>query len=507
MEVYEAALEGAALVFSWPNIVYPILGTVLAMMFSAMPGLSGVTLMAMAIPLTLRWEPVPFLLLFGAFTGGATFAGSMTAILFGVPGRNSSAVTAIDGHALARKGEARTAIACSATASALGSTFGVVVLVASIPILTRLTLAFGPLEILMVTIWGLSTIAVLIQGSILKGWAMAGLGLMLSFVGYDPRTAELRFTGGASYLQDGLGVVPIFLGIFAVTAALELLASGRDSLTVDGADPRGGSLRRGVLSVFENFPLFLRSSAVGTLIGVIPGIGATVAGLVAYGQAARSAERSGGRLGEGDLRGVLAPEAANDAKDGGSLVPTLAFGIPGGSATALLLGALALHGIRPGPELLNDHLPLVFALIWSLFFSNWLTSLLGLAAIGPLTRLTRIPTHWLVPWILSLVAVGAWANRNRFGDVVVAFGFGIVGFFLVRHGWPRIPLVIGIVLGPIFESNFHLALRLHELGRTVLWQRPIAMVILAATLVVTFVPLVRSREPRPGPETTPPGLP
>jgi putative tricarboxylic transport membrane protein len=497
LHTLEAAVEGAALLFTWPNVLYPIVGTLLAMIFSVLPGLSGVTLMALAIPLTLRWEPVPFVLLFGAFTGGATFMGSVTAILFGVPGRNSNAATVLDGHPLALSGEAKTAIACSATASALGSTIGVLILVALIPAMIELTLAFGPLEILMVSLWGLSSIAALVRGSIVKGWSMACFGLLLSFIGYDGRTAELRYTFGVPYLQDGLSLVPVFLGLFAMTAAIDLSASGRT--TISGATSHTqlkGSVGKGVRSVFEHFGLFVRSSLLGTAVGLVPGIGATVASLVAYGHAARTVERQGGALGQGDLRGVIAPEAANDAKDGGALVPTLAFGIPGGAATALLLGALALHGITPGQQLLDDRLPLVFALVWSLFLSNWLTSLFGLAAVGPLSRLTIVPTHWLVPLILTLASVGAFVYRGRIGDVVVACLFGTFGFLAMRLGWPRVPLVVGLVLGPVFESNFHLARRLSDLGRISLGSSPIAMSLLLLTLLGALAPLARNARAR-----------
>lgn len=502
MSVLEAAWEGASYVFSWPNILYPVLGTLVAMLFSAVPGLSGVTLMALAIPLTLRWEPVPLFLLYGAFTGGATFMGSVTAILFGVPGRNSNAATVLDGYPLAQQGKATTAIACSATASALGSTFGVVVLLVSIPFLIDLTLAFGPAEILMMTIWGLTMVAASwapsrSSGSGLQGYALAGLGLLLSFVGYDGRTAELRYTFGSAYLREGVGQIPIFLGIFAIAAVVELVAQDRP--TISGrtrVEELGGSVAEGVRSVFGNFGLFLRSSTIGAVVGAIPGIGATVASLVAYAHAASSARGETTAFGDGNLRGVLAPEAANDAKDGTSLIPTFAFGIPGGSATAVLLGVLAMHGMRPGRDLLTTGLPLVFAFVWSLFLSNWLTSLIGLATVAPLTRLTTVRTQLVVPVILTMASVGAYVHRSRIEDVVVAYVFGGLGYLLKKFGWPRVPFVVGLVLGPIFESNLHLTLRLQELGRIQFWSRPIAMILLALTILGLVVPATMRRRGR-----------
>ena len=215
--VLQAAWEGLRLVFSWPNILYPILGTLLAMVVSVLPGISGVTLMALAIPLTAAWEPLPIMLLFGSFVAGATFMGSVTSILLGIPGKASTAATTLDGYPMAQQGRAKTAIGAAAMASALGSTFGVLVLILLIPVIREAILVFGPPEFLMFVIWGLTTIAVVTRGSVVKGLAMAGVGFLISFIGFDSRTAELRYTFGSLYLSEGLSLVPVFLGIFAIT--------------------------------------------------------------------------------------------------------------------------------------------------------------------------------------------------------------------------------------------------------------------------------------------------
>ncbi len=489
--VAEAAREGFLTVFSWPNILYPVAGTLLAMVFSVLPGLSGVTLMALAIPLTFQWQPLPVLMLFGALVGGATFMGSATAILLNIPGTAPNAATMFDGYPMACQGRAKTALGCSAAASALGSTFGVLALVALIPLMPVLIPLLGPPEYLVLAIWGLTTIATVIGGSVLKGLAMAGLGLMLSFVGFDPRSGAVRYTLGTLYLQDGLSLIPVFLGIFAVAESIDLMASGR--ATISGStrlDQLAGSAREGVRSVFRHFGLFVRSSLIGTVVGTIPGLGGTAAAFVAYGEAARSAG-SDGHFGSGDIRGVLAPEAANDAKDGGALLPTLAFGLPGSAGTALLLGVLTLHGIRPGEQLMTTELPLVFALIWSLFLSNWMSSLVGLSLAGPLSRLTVARTSRLLPPILILAAAGAFAYRGRLADVWLTFGFGLIGYAMKRYGWPRVAFIIALVLGPMFELNLHLTLSLQRLGRIQIWTRP-AFLVLAVLLALTLW-LARSR--------------
>lgn len=493
MHTLGAAVEGLGLVFSWPNILIPVAGTLAAMAFAVLPGISGITLMALAIPLTFQWAPVPVVLLFGALTGGATFMGSVTAILLNIPGSAPNAATLIDGYPMARRGEARTALAASAAASALGSTFGILVLLALIPAASWVIPRMGPPEYLMLAIWGLGTIGTVLRGSVVKGLAMAGLGLAASFIGLDPRTAQPRYTFGSLYLQDGLGLVPVFLGLFAVAEVIDLMTSGR--LTISGhtsPERLAGDGRAGIRAVLRAPGLLLRSSVIGTTIGMIPGLGGTVAAFVAYGDAARRSPA--GRFGQGDIRGVIAPEAANDAKDGGSLLPTLALGIPASAGTAMLLGVLTLHGIRPGAELMGERLPLVFALIASLFLSNWITSVLGLALVRPLARLTVVRTTRLVPAILVLVTLGAFAWHGRVADVWVAFGFGVLGWLMKGQSWPRIAFVIAFVLGPLFEQNLQLTLALQHLGRIQFWTRPSVLAI--ALLIAVTVLLPRTRRSR-----------
>ena len=486
--VIDAALEGLRLVFSWPYFIYPLAATLLAMMFSAIPGLNSSSLMALAIPLTFSWDPVLVMLIFGAFVGGATFMGSVTAILFNIPGKTQNAVTLLDGYPLTQQGQAKTAIGCAAASSALGSTFGIFILIGLIPFMREAAMALGPPEYLMLAIWGLTTLAALSGNSLLKGLAIAGLGLQLALIGYDPRTAELRFTFGFNYLHDGLSLVPVFLGVFALAEVIDLMVSRRETLSGQlRVQDLSGSVGEGVRSVFRHFSLFLRSSVIGTVIGAIPGVGSSVASFVAYGHASQTAtDRS--RFGRGDIRGVLAPEAANDAKDGGALVPTLALGIPGGTGTAVLLGALTLHGMAPGREMLTDNLVLVFVLIWSLFLSNWITSLLGLSLVNPMARLSTIRTTRLMPIIISLSVIGSLQYRGMIEDVVCAVFFGVIGYLMKRYDWPRIPLVIAMALAPLFETNLHLTLRLQELGRIDFWSRPVVLVLILLTLTNFLLP-------------------
>jgi TctA family transporter len=496
--ILSAAWEGLVLVFTWPNFLLPVAGTLLAMVFAFLPGIGGVTLMALAIPFTFSWSPLATVLLFGALVGGGTFMGSITSILFNVPGSAPNAATMLDGHPLARQGKANTAIACSATASALGSSIGILLLVALIPVVRTILVAFGPAEFLVLAVWGLATVAMVSRGAMLEGLIAAGLGLLVGLVGLDPRTAEQRFTFGIEYLQDGVPLIPVFLGMFGLAEMMDLYASRRQAISDrHGGGPLTGSRRSGALAVLKNPRLLIQSSLLGTGVGVIPGIGGTVASFVAYGQAARSVPD--GRFGDGDIRGVLAPEAANDAKDGGSLLPALAFGIPGSEGTVLLLAALTLHGITPGPELLQNELTLVFVLIWSLFLSNWLTSALGLVVAGGVSRVTLVSAQLLVPLIGLLVVLGALAYRSSFGDLVLTMLFGIVGYTMKANGWPRVSFVIALVLASLFETNLMLTLRLHELGRIDLLGRPLLLVLVAMLAVTLLWPLLR-KSSRTSPE-------
>jgi putative tricarboxylic transport membrane protein len=486
-----AAWEGLRLVFAWPNVLYPLAGTLLAMAVAFLPGVSGVTLMALAVPFTLTWDPLEVVLLFGGLVGGATFMGSVTAILFNVPGTGPSAATLLDGYPLAQQGQARTALGCAALSSAMGSSVGVLLLVLLVPFMTRAILAFGPLELLLLVVWGLATIVVITRGGAVPAAIATGIGLLLSLVGHDPLTGERRFTFGSLFLWDGLSLVPVMLGIFSIAEMADLAVSGRRSIS--GAGPgagSSGSVLAGARALFQNVGLFLRCSVIGTVIGAVPGIGGTVASFMAYGHAVQSA-RGGGRFGQGDIRGVLAPEAAHDAKDAGALVPVLAFGIPGSDATAVLMAALVLHGLAPGRELMTDQLPLVFVLIWSLFLSNWVTSLLGLALVSPLSRLTSVRVGLIVPLVLALAAVGAFAEQQRIGDVLVAVLFGVAGYYMKKHGWPRIPLVVALLLGASLERHLHVTLRLHALDRLDVLGRPVALLLLLLVAVTVGSSLIK----------------
>ena len=419
--------------------------------------------------------------------------GSVTAILFNIPGRPSNAASLLDGHPLAQAGKARTALGCAASASALGSTFGILILVVALPLMQRALMLFGPLELMLLVIWGLTAIVVLSGGAVVKGLIAAGVGLLISFCGLDPLRSEPRFTFGIEWLEDGVSLVPVFLGLYALAEMFHLLRQRQNTISRKQV-ALSGSVLEGITTPFRYPLLFLRASGIGTLIGMIPGIGGTVASFVAYGHAAQSA-RDNSNFGKGDIRGLLAPEAANDAKDGGALVPTLAFGIPGGTGTAMLLAVLTLHGLEPGRQILDSQLVLVFVLLWSLFFSNWLTSLFGLGLTPTMAKLTTLRTDVIIPVLLIVASLGVYLHRGEITDVLLAYIFALLGYAMKITDWPRIPMMIALVLGPLLERNLLLSIQLFDAGRLAPLERPVALVILLLLLMVVASKALR-RQPK-----------
>lgn len=496
---YFAALaEGLNNLLTWPNILIPVLGTLIAMTASFLPGIGMASLSAILILWTINWDPVSVLLLFGALTGGATFMGSLTGILFNIPGNTSAASVLLDGHALTRKGLPRTAIATAATASAVGSVFGVIVLMLLLPIVREFILEFGPLERVLLGIWGLSTIAAIPNSSTLKAIAVTLIGLMLAMVGTDPVTAAPRWTFGTLSLQGGLSAIAVLLGYFTLAE----LVSWQKDYVISDAPPEGqaqDSVRAGIRAVFTHRWLTFRSSIIGTLVGIIPGVGGTVAGFVAYGHAVQSAKTDRDNFGKGDLRGLIGPESAVDAKDGGSLLPAIAFGLPGSEAGIILVTVLAIHGLTPGTPMLSVDLGLTFTLILALLLSNILTSVVGVTIAPALAGLTRLPVHSIALPVLIASAVSIIHLHGGLVDLYVALGLGVFGYLLKHFNWPRVPMVIAFVLGDFFEANMMVAAQLRSLGRLSLFDRPAAM-LLAAMILASIFWMVRKKrgsEPRP----------
>jgi len=462
-----------------------IIGVLIGLAIGVLPGLNGIVGMAMLIPFTYNMDQHTAMALLLGMAAVITSSDFITAVLFGVPGHVGAAATVIDGHAMAKNGEAGRAFGAGFASSLAGGLVGAIVLAISIPILRPVLLAIGSPELLAFTLFGLSMVATLSGRAPLKGLTAAGLGLMISMVGSRSESGTLRWTFDTLYLYDGVPLVPATLGLFAMPELCEL-AVARKRIAGDHASSINMSSQwEGVRDVARHWWLVLRCGILGTGLGAIPGIGSAVIDWIAYGYAQRT-EKNPETFGTGDVRGVIAPESSNNAKEGGHLVPTIAFGVPAGASMAILLGAFLMHGLTPGPEMLTKHLDVTYTIVWSLTLAHVMGALICLSGSRWLAKVSTVRPEILLPVVIALVFVAAYEGSHDWGDLYVLFGFGVVGWIMKRLGWPRPPMVLGIVVGGIFERYLYISTSLYGIG----WlQRPVVIGILCLVAWALFKPL------------------
>jgi putative tricarboxylic transport membrane protein len=490
--IFTALVAGFLEVFSFPSFLYMLVGIVFGLFIGFIPGLGGNFVLAILLPFVFGMKATTALaFLLGAHAVVVT-GGSISSILFGTPGSGPNAATVFDGYPMAQRGEGARAIGISMTASAAGGVFGALVLALLIPVLRPLVLAFAPPEFFMLSVLGITFIALVGTGSMLKSLLTGGFGLMLSFVGQELSTGSLRYTFDQLYLWEGIPLIPTVIGLFAVAEMIELAVHG-GAIVQKGLEARGSPLH-GMMDVVRHWALFLRASVIGTVIGIIPGLGGELANFLAYGHAVQSS-KDRGRFGKGAPEGVIAPEAANNAKEGGALVPTLAFGIPGSSSMAILLGAFYILGLQPGPKMLTENLDIVFMLVWIVAVANVIGALIGLGFAKWLSSITMVRGSLMVPVIFVVALFGAFATNNSMGDILVAAGFGVLGYFMKKHHYSRATLVIGLVLGRITEKNLLLAMKLYGWS---MFQRPLTLAMLVMILFILLYPVYQSLRRRWG---------
>jgi putative tricarboxylic transport membrane protein len=462
-----------------------IVGVLIGLAIGVLPGLNGIVGMAMLIPFTYNMDPPTAMALLLGMAAVITSSDFISAVLFGVPGHVGAAATVIDGHAMARNGEAGRAFGAGFAASLAGGLIGAVVLALSIPILRPILLAIGSPELLAFTLFGLSMVATLAGRAPLKGLTAAGIGLMISMVGSRSESGTLRWTFDTLYLYDGVPLVPAMLGLFAVPELCELAVARRKIAGDHAAGINLSSQWDGVRDVGRHWWLVLRCGILGTGLGAIPGLGSAVIDWIAYGYAQRT-EKNPETFGRGDVRGVIAPESSNNAKEGGHLVPTIAFGVPAGASMAILLGAFLMHGLRPGPEMLTERLDVTYTIVWSLTLAHVIGAVICLFASPWLARVSAVRPEILLPIVLSLVTVAAYEGQHDWGDLFSLFIFGVAGWIMKRLGWPRPPLVVGLVIGAVFERYLYISTSRYGLG----WlARPAVIVILALVAWALYRPL------------------
>jgi len=479
-------------------ILMLLLGTTLGVVFGALPGLGTITALAVVLPFTFGMDPMLAMFLYAGIISSGTFGGSVPAILLNTPGTPPNAATCLDGYPMTQRGEGARALAVSATACFVGSVGGAVVLFALLPVVKPVVFAFGPPEFFWLVVFGLVTIAFAARGNMVKGLVGGGLGILISMVGFSEMYGVFRFTMGSDYLWDGISLVPFVVGVFAVSELISYTARGGTTAVV-GTDSKAvdwrGQTIQGIKDTLSRPVELLRATAIGAGIGVIPGVGAGVASFLSY-VVAIQASKHPESFGKGNLEGILASEVANDAKDGGALLPTVAFGIPGSPDMAILLGAFILHGLQPGPLLLRDHMDIVYALLYGIVLSQVATSALGLMTVPWLARLSVLPSRWIAPFVLVLVFTGTFMLRSNIFDVGLAVLSGIFGSVMRRFGFPLITIVIGFILGPLAERAFLQSLMISDGSYLIFFTHPITVILMLLTLVALMLPLLSSLRKR-----------
>jgi TctA family transporter len=496
--VIDALIQGLLLVLQWNAFSLMLVGMALGFMVGLLPGIGGAATLALMLPFVFKMSPVEaFAFLLGMHSVAAT-TGDITSILFGVPGEGLSAATVVDGHPMAKQGEAARALGAALMSSLVGAIIGAIALAISIPIVRPLVLTFGSPELFMVTVMGIACITSLSgldTRTQMKGFAMGFLGLLLATIGQERQSGILRFDFGYTYLWEGLDLIPVLVGIFAIPEIIDLAVR---RTAIAGERPPAlvfAGVWEGIRDTFRHFWLVLRCSLVGVFIGILPGAGGGVAQWMAYAHAVQSAKNAAdrSRFGSGDVRGVLGPGAANNSKEGGDLIPTIAFGVPGSGAMAILLGAFLIMGLHPGPDMLTKHLAVTYSMVWTLVLANIIAVLACLAFLPYLALVTGIRGGLMIPFLLLLVFVGSYTANRQIADLLVTFGFGIVGYLMVRFGWPRAPLVLGFVLGKLAETYLFISVARYGFG----WLNdPLVLVLMAITVLVIVFPYIQEKRRR-----------
>ena len=478
----EAAAHALTLMVEPMRLGFLALGALLGLILGILPGIGGIAGIAILIPFTYAMDPyTAFAFLLGLASTTAT-GDPIPAVLFGIPGGAGSAATVLDGHPMAKRGEAGRALSACYMSSLLGGLFGAALMGLTIPLLRPLVLNIGSPELLALAVFGISMVAVLSGNTPLRGLAAAALGLMLAMIGTDPQTGTQRWTFDSLYLWEGLHLIPIVLGLFALPELCDL-AVARSSITGGRIEVNRG-VWQGTLDCFRHWWLVLRCSWIGAFFGAIPGIGGSVIDWLAYGHAARTEKGARETFGTGDVRGVIASESANNAKEGGALVPTVAFGVPGSAGTAVLLGAFMVHGLIPGPQMLDKNLSVTYAMVWSVALANLVGAGLCYAFSAQFARVATLRYTLILPTVLGIVYIGAFEAGRDWGDLFALLAFGLLGWIMKQLKWPRPPLILGFVLGDIFER--YLFVSVERYGTDWL-MRPLVVVL----LILAFAGLAR----------------
>jgi len=471
---------------------YMMIGVIVGLMIGVFPGLGGIAGLSLMMPFLYGLDTTSALAMLIGLVAVIPTSDTFASVLMGIPGSSASQATVLDGFPLAKQGQAARALSAAFFASLVGGLIGAVILTGFVLIARPLILAFSSAELFMLSVFGLSMVGVLAGKSLVKGIAAAGLGLVIGSIGGAPATGEFRMVWGVDYLYDGIPLIVVGLGLFAVPEIVDLL---RRDQSISGTAKLGAGWFRGIRDVIDNWWLTLRCSGIGALIGAIPGLGGTVVDWIAYGHAVQTVKKDP-KFGQGDIRGVIAPESANNAKEGGGLLPTLMFGIPGGGAMAVFLGGMVLLGIQPGPSMVGSNLSLTYTIVWSLALANVLGAGLCILLAVPISRLTLIPFKLLAPFMIAVICFAAFQATRTIDDLLALLAMGVLGIYMRRFGWPRPALLIGFVLSTQAETYLYQAVQFYG------WEfltRTGVMIIIGLTVGSIWLGL-RARVTETGPD-------
>ncbi|MCZ7657987.1 MAG: tripartite tricarboxylate transporter permease [Xanthobacteraceae bacterium] len=484
--------HGFSIAFSFTNLGLCLIGVLVGTLIGVLPGVGSVATIAMLLPITFGLHPVGALIMLAGIYYGAQYGGSTTSILVNIPGEAGSVVTTLDGHQMARQGRAGAALAIAAIGSFVAGCFATVLIAALGAPLTALALKFGPAEYFSLMVLGLIFAVVLAKGSVLKALAMIVTGLLLSMVGSDLETGASRMAFNRPELADGISFAVLAMGVFGFAEIIRNLEQthNRDIVQakVTGLMPTRRDLK-------DAAPAIGRGTLIGSLLGILPGGGAVIASFAAYTLEKRVAKEPA-RFGRGAIEGVAAPESANNAAAQTSFIPLLSLGIPPNAVMALMVGAMTIHGIIPGPQVMTNQPDLFWGMIASMWVGNAMLLIINLPLVGLWVRLLRVPYRLLYPSILVFCAIGVYSINNSPADVIMAAVFGLVGYWLIKHDFEPAPMMLGFVLGPLMEENLRRAMLIARGDATTFLTRPISaglLAVAAALLVIAILPAIRGR--------------
>jgi putative tricarboxylic transport membrane protein len=492
MDIFSGLLQGLAMCLTPAKLLYCLIGVTLGTLIGVLPGIGPISTISLLLPITFQLDAGSAIIMLAGIYYGAQYGGSTTSILVNIPGEASSVMTCLDGYQMARKGRAGAALGISAIGSFIAGTLSTIGLMLAAYPMAKIALRFGPPEFFSMMVLSLTLLAYLARGSLLRALSMAVAGILLSFIGIDPMAGFPRFTMGRITLMDGVGLVPMAMGLFGISEILINLETEVRQEVFDtkirGFLPNRQELKR------SRGPV-LRGTLIGFLLGVIPGSGTVASTIISYGIEKRFS-RYPEKFGTGMIEGVAGPESANNAAVGGSFVPLFALGIPGHATAALLLGAMMIHGIIPGPLLMKEHPDLWWLVVASMYIGNVILLFLNLPLIGLWVKLLRIPYKYLSPVILLLCVIGAYSLNNNVFDIAIMAFFGLAGYMMKKFNYEVPPLLMAFVLGPLMEEALRQSLLLSYGSFSIFFVRPISAVSLGLALVLLasyFLPFIKKR--------------